>query len=68
LQEAVSKVIEAASCNKPVEIPVNPVMAKIIDKYRGQTQNGYIFPIMDDEKEKDYKTKDYFFKKFRAAV
>jgi integrase len=60
--------VKRKKTHKPVEIPVNPVMAKIIDKYRGQTKNGYIFPIMDDEKEKGYKAKDYLFKKFRACV
>ncbi|MDR1092283.1 MAG: tyrosine-type recombinase/integrase [Prevotella sp.] len=60
--------VKRKKTHKPVEIPVNPVMAKIIDKYRGQTKNGYIFPIMDDEKEKGYETKDYLFKKFRERV
>lgn len=43
---------------------MNPVMQKIIDKYRGHTKDGYVFPIMDDEKERKYSTKDYLFKKF----
>ncbi len=30
---------------------------RIIDKYRGQSKDGYIFPIMDDKREKTYKTK-----------
>lgn len=34
-------------------------MKRIIDKYRGQSKDGYIFPIMDDKKEKMYKTKEY---------
>lgn len=49
--------------HKPVEVPVNPIMENIINKYGGQTKDGYVFPIMDDEKE--YKTKDFTFKKFR---
>jgi integrase len=60
--------VKRKKTHKPVEIPVNPVMEKIINKYRGQTKNGYIFPIMDDEKEKEYETKDYLFKKFRERV
>lgn len=34
-------------------------MKRAIDKYRGQSKDGYIFPIMDDKKEKMYKTKEY---------
>lgn len=51
-----------------VEVPITPVMRQIIDKYKGQSKNGYIFPIMDDEKEKSYTTKDYTFKKFREFL
>lgn len=43
-------------------------MRHIIDKYKGQSKDGYIFPIMDDEKEKKYTTKDYTFKKFREFL
>lgn len=43
-------------------------MRRIIDKYKGLSKNGYIFPIMDDEKEKSYATKDYTFKKFREFL
>ena len=32
------------------------------------SKDGYIFPIMDDEKEKSYTTKDYTFKKFREFL
>jgi integrase len=60
--------VKRKKTHKPVEIPVNPVMAKIIDKYRGRTKNGYIFPIMDDEKEKEYKLRDYLFKYFGIRV
>ncbi|MDR1091600.1 MAG: hypothetical protein LBL79_11035 [Prevotella sp.] len=60
--------VKRKKTHKPVEIPVNPVMAKIIDKYRGQTKNGYIFPIMDDEKEKEYKQRDYIFKNFGICI
>lgn len=43
-------------------------MRQIINKYKGQSKDSYIFPIMDDEKEKAYKTKDYTFKKFREFL
>ncbi len=54
--------------HRAVEVPITPVMRKIIDKYKGQSKDGYIFPIMDDEKEKKYSTKDYTFKKFREFL
>lgn len=54
--------------HRPVEIPITPVMRKIIDKYKWQSKDGYIFPIMDDEKEKTYNTKDYTYKKFREFL
>lgn len=38
--------------HRAVEVPITPVMRQIIDKYKGQSKDGYIFPIMDDEKEK----------------
>lgn len=60
--------VKRKKTHKPVEVPVNPIMENIINKYRGQTKNGYVFPIMDDEKEKEYKTKDFTFKKFRERV
>lgn len=52
----------------PVEVPITPAMKKIIDKYRGQSKDGYIFPIMDDRKEKTYKTKGHTFKNFREKL
>ncbi len=54
--------------HRPVEVPVTPVMRQIINKYKGQSKDGYIFPIMDDEKERTYTTKDYTFKKFREFL
>lgn len=54
--------------HRAVEVPESPVMREIIDKYKGQSKDGYIFPIMDDEKEKKYTTKDYTFKKFREYL
>lgn len=60
--------VKRKKTHKPVEIPVNPIMENIINKYRGKTKNGYVFPVMDDDKEKEYKTKDFTFKKFRERV
>lgn len=54
--------------HRQVEVPVSPAMKHIIDKYKGQSKDGYIFPIMDDKKEKAYKTKDYTFKNFREKL
>lgn len=54
--------------HRPVEIPITPAMKRIINKYRGQSKDGYIFPIMDDKKERMYKTKDYTFKNFREKL
>jgi integrase len=60
--------VKRKKTHKALEIPLNPVMENIINKYRGKTKNGYVFPIMDDEKEKEYETKDYLFKMFRKRV
>ncbi|NDW19886.1 hypothetical protein D0T53_13385 [Dysgonomonas sp. 216] len=60
--------VKRKKTHKALEIPLNPVMENIINKYRGKTKNGYVFPIMDDELEKQYTTKDYLFKKFRERV
>ena len=54
--------------HRPVEVPITPAMKLIIDKYKGMSKDGYIFPIMDDKKEKEYKTKDYTFKNFREKL
>lgn len=61
-------VIKRKKTHRTVEVPVTPVMREIIDKYRGQSKDGYIFPIMDDEADKKYTTKDYCFKKFREKL
>ena len=60
--------IRRKKTHRPVEVPVTPVMRDIINKYKGQSKDGYIFPIMDDDKEKSYATKDYTFKKFRELL
>lgn len=54
--------------HRQVEIPVTPTMRKIIDKYHGQSKYGYIFPIMDDEKERKLAGKDAIFKYFRTTL
>jgi integrase len=54
--------------HRPVEVPISPAMQRIIDKYRGQSKGGYIFPIMDDELERTSKTKDFCLKKFRERL
>lgn len=51
-----------------VEVPISPVMQIIIDKYKGQSKDGYVFPIIDEAKEKTYKTKDYTTKNFRENL
>lgn len=54
--------------HRPVEVPITPIMRAIIDKYSGMSKDGYIFPIIDDDKESKYLTRDYSFKKFREAL
>lgn len=51
-----------------VEVPITPAMERIILKYSGKSKDGYVFPIMDDAKEKQCATRDYIFKKFRQKL
>lgn len=60
--------IRRKKTHRTVEVPISPAMQIIIDKYRGQSKDGYIFPILDDKKERTYKTKDYTFKAFREKI
>jgi integrase len=60
--------IKRKKTHKPVEVPLNPVMKKIIDKYRGQTVDSYVFPVMDDEEEKKHEKRDYLLKKFSGQL
>jgi len=60
--------VKRKKTHKAVEIPLNPVMEKIIRKYKGKTKDDYVFPIMDDELEKTYIEKDYIFKNFRERI
>jgi len=53
---------------RTVEVPITPVMREIIDKYNKCSKAGYIFPILDEENEKEFITKDYVYKKFRERV
>ena len=43
-------------------------MRAIINKYRGQSKDGYVFPIMDDTKSLKYKTRDFLLKSFRQDL
>lgn len=60
--------VKRKKTHRTVEVPITPVVRAIIDKYKGQSKDGYIFPIMDDEEEKKYSTKDYTYKKFREYL
>lgn len=54
--------------HRAVEIPVSPAMEQIILRYSAFSKDGYIFPILDDTREKEYRTRDYTFKKFRQRL
>lgn len=54
--------------HRPIEIPVTPAMQSIINRYSGMSKDGYIFPILDDSRASDYKTRDYLFKKYREKL
>ena len=53
---------------KEAEIPISTKMAEIISKYKGASSYGYIFPIIDDNKEKQHKIYLYQMKKFREDL
>lgn len=53
---------------KQAEIPISERMSKIIAKYKGLSPYGYIFPIVDDKKEKLHKKYQYQMKKFREHL
>lgn len=61
-------VVKRKKTHRTVEVPITPVMRLIIDKYKGKSKDGYIFPIMNDKEEKQYTTKDYTYKKFREKL
>lgn len=60
--------IKRKKTHRTVEVPITPIVRSIIDKYKGQSKDGYIFPIMNDEDEKRHITKDYTYKKFRERL
>lgn len=60
--------VKRKKTHRTVEVPITPLVRAIIDKYKGQSKDGYIFPIMDDESEKKHATKDYTYKRFRELL
>ncbi|MDR1121215.1 MAG: hypothetical protein LBM08_09890 [Dysgonamonadaceae bacterium] len=54
--------------HKEVEVPVDSVAESIINKYRGKSKDGYVFPIMDDKKSEKYAMKDFIFRQFRKNI
>lgn len=60
--------VKRKKTHRTVEVPITPVVRGIIDKYKGQSKGGYIFPIMDDEHDKKCATRDYTYKKFRENL
>lgn len=50
--------------HRPVEVPVTSAMSRIIARYSGISEDGYVFPILDDSSAAVYKTRDYLQKKF----
>ena len=54
--------------HRQIELPVTPAMEEIVAKYEGQSKCGYLFPIMDDSKIKEYRTRDYQYTKFREYL
>ena len=53
---------------KPVEIPIHPIVAEIISKYRNRTTSNYIFPVLERKTAKGYKTKNYLYIRFRERL
>ena len=51
-----------------ITVPINPVAKKIIQKYKGMSKYGYVFPIKDDERDRLSKTRDICSKKFISQV
>lgn len=54
--------------HKGVEIPVTDDMKRIIDKYKGKSIYGYVFPIMNDYDDRHSHTKDFTLKQFRKDL
>lgn len=60
--------VKRKKTHQTVNVPISDKMEQIIEKYKGHSSDGYIFPIMDDKKAKEYKTRDYLFKNFREKL
>ena len=60
--------VKRKKTHRTVEVPITPIVRSIIDKCKGISKFGYVFPIMDDEQEKSHSTKDYTYKKFREHL
>ena len=60
--------VKRKKTHRTVEVPITPVVRSIINKYKGMSKDGYIFPIMNDEYEKNHTVKDYTYKKFREHL
>lgn len=52
----------------PITVPLNHEAQRIIQKYCGQNEYGYVFPIMDDKRDLLSKTSDVCTKKFRQQL
>lgn len=60
--------VKRKKTHQAVNVPISDKMEQIINKYKGHSTDGYIFPIMNDNKAKEYTTQDYLFKKFREKL
>lgn len=60
--------VKRKKTHQAVSVPISDKMEQIISKYKGYSTDGYIFPIMNDNKAKEYITQDYLFKKFREKL
>ena len=67
-RSAEARLVKRKKTHRTAEVPITPIVRSIIDKYKGISKFGYIFPIMDDEQEKNHSTKDYTYKKFREHL
>ncbi len=54
--------------HKPTQVPIHPQMERIINKYKSMSEDGYIFPIINEEKQQKYSTRDYMYNKFRDLL
>lgn len=62
-------VIRRKKTCKLVEIPISPMIADIIAKYKNKYSNDkYIFPILSCKSKREVKTRDYQYKLFRERL